>query len=179
VSLGLRVLGGTYFRESVDLFRHSFAGSGARLRDEFSGPLICIRWSGGPLSSLTLAVPLSLSHPFGRRPPPSLPLFHSCSLPSPFLPPFSIAAAPHHTPTLAAPTIFPSLRCSPLRFDLLRVGTSLRLENWWEEEEKRKGITQGDIVVIFVFVLQFIWLSVHLGGLVEVLSRFLVAGGHQ
>jgi hypothetical protein len=53
------------------------------------------------------------------------------------------------------------------------------LENWWEEEEKRKGITQGDIVVIFVFVLQFIWLSVHLGGLVEVLSRFLVAGGHQ
>jgi hypothetical protein len=63
--------------------------------------------------------------------------------------------------------------------DLLRVGASLQLENWWEEEEMREGRTQGDLVVIFVFVLQFIWLSVHLGELVEVLSRFLVVGGQQ
>jgi hypothetical protein len=63
--------------------------------------------------------------------------------------------------------------------DLLRVGASLRLENWWKEEEKREVRTQGDLVVIFVFVLQFIWLSVHLGELVEVLSRFLVAGRQQ
>jgi hypothetical protein len=35
--------------------------------------------------------------------------------------------------------------------DLLRVGASLRLENWWEEEEKREGRTQGDLVVIFIF----------------------------
>jgi hypothetical protein len=63
--------------------------------------------------------------------------------------------------------------------DLLRVDASLRLENCWEEEEKREGRTQDDIVVISVFVLQFIWLSIHLGELVEVLSRFLVAGGQQ
>jgi hypothetical protein len=68
---------------------------------------------------------------------------------------------------------------APLRLDLLRVGASLQLENWWEEEEMREGRTQGDLVVIFVFVLQFIWLSVHLGELVEVLSRFLVVGGQQ
>jgi hypothetical protein len=34
--------------------------------------------------------------------------------------------------------------------DLLRVGGSLRLENWWEEEENKEGRTQGDLVVIFV-----------------------------
>jgi hypothetical protein len=53
------------------------------------------------------------------------------------------------------------------------------LENWWEEEEKREGRYQGNLVVIFVFVLQFIWLSIHLGELVAVLSRFLVVGGQQ
>jgi hypothetical protein len=28
------------------------------------------------------------------------------------------------------------------------------LENWWEEEERGEGRTQGDLVFYFVFVLQ-------------------------
>jgi hypothetical protein len=46
--------------------------------------------------------------------------------------------------------------------DLLRVGASIQLEFWWEKEGRREGRTQGDLVVINVLVLQFIWLYVHL-----------------
>jgi hypothetical protein len=63
--------------------------------------------------------------------------------------------------------------------DLLRVGASLQLEFWWEEEGRREERTQGDLLVIFLFVLQFIWLSVHLSDSVEVLSIFLLVDEQQ
>jgi hypothetical protein len=40
--------------------------------------------------------------------------------------------------------------------DLLRVGASLQLKFWWEEEGRKEGRTQGDLVVIILFVLQSI-----------------------
>jgi hypothetical protein len=63
--------------------------------------------------------------------------------------------------------------------DFLRVGASLQLEFWWDEEGRREGRTQGDLVVIYVFVLQFIWLYVHLCDSVEVLSKILLVGKQQ
>jgi hypothetical protein len=75
VQVGFGVLGGTYLKETVDIFWHSFAGAGSFVERVSFGPLILIRWTGGPLSSLTLAAPLSLSPPPCGRPPPSLPLF--------------------------------------------------------------------------------------------------------
>jgi hypothetical protein len=59
--------------------------------------------------------------------------------------------------------------------DLLRVGASFQVENWWEEG-RREGETQGDLEVIYVFVLQFIWLYVYLCESVEVMSRNFVGG---
>ena len=59
--------------------------------------------------------------------------------------------------------------------DLLRVGASFQVEYWWEEG-RREGGTQGDLEVIYVFVLQFIWLYVYLCESVEVLSRIFVGG---
>jgi hypothetical protein len=59
--------------------------------------------------------------------------------------------------------------------DLLRVGASFQVEYWWEEG-RREGGTQGDLEVIYVFVLQFIWLYVYLCKSVEVLSRIFVGG---
>jgi hypothetical protein len=59
------------------------------------GPLIWIRWMGAPLSSPTLATPLSFS-PIGLQPPPpslALLLIGSRPLPSPWLPPPS--RSPH------------------------------------------------------------------------------------
>jgi hypothetical protein len=65
---------------------------------------------------------------------------------------------------------------APPRLDFLRVGAILQLEFWWEEEGRREGRTQGDLVVIFLFVLEFIWSSVHLCDSVEVMSIIFVGG---
>jgi hypothetical protein len=124
---------------------------------------------------------LSLSNP--SRPP--LSHFFVCSS---LL--FPLAAAPSlssfpkflqlpHT-TLAAPPPSPPLQgAAPSHLDFLRVGASLQLEFWWDEEGRREGRTQGDLVVIYVFVLQFIWLYVHLCDSVEVLSKILLVGKQQ
>jgi hypothetical protein len=81
---------------------------------------------GSPLSSPTLANPLSSSptfvvapltiSPLWPSPLSSLPFFHSCSRPSPFLLPSSKAAATrHHTPTLAPHHLpFSKVQPSPL-----------------------------------------------------------------
>jgi apolipoprotein N-acyltransferase len=47
--------------------------------------------------------------------------------------------------------------------------------------KKKRGKEELKVILwlFLYFVLQFIWLSVHLGESVEVLSRFLVAGGQQ
>jgi hypothetical protein len=130
-AIGFGVLGGTYLRETVDLFWHSFAGAGSSVKRVSFGLLIRIRWTEGSLSSLTLAAPSHPPHPLAAAAPSlSSSLSHSCSRPPPSLPPFPIAA-----------TTSPPL-------DLHRVGASLQLENWWEEEERGEGRTQGDLVFI-------------------------------
>jgi hypothetical protein len=127
-------------------------GSGAQMRERVWAIDLDLMDGSPPLLPNPSRPPSHLLPPFGRRPPSSLPFSTLAAAPLPS-PPFlhSSSHAPHHTPTLAAPTIFPSLRCSPLCLDLLRVAASLRLENWWEEEEKREGRTQGDLLVIFLF----------------------------
>jgi hypothetical protein len=46
----------------------------------------------------------------------------------------------------------------------------------WRIGGKKEGGTQGDIEVIYVFVMSFIWLYVYLCESVEVLSRNFVGG---
>jgi hypothetical protein len=72
------------------------------------------------------------------------------SLPHPFA-----AATPSSPSHPSRPQFLPSKVQPPLLLDLLRVGASLHLENWWEEEERGEGRIQGDLVFYFVFVLQF------------------------
>jgi hypothetical protein len=106
-----------------------------------------------------------LSSPFVLQPPPSCPPFGHRTPLSPSPPKF-----------LLPPPSPPLQGAAPPRLDLRRVGASLQLEFWWEEEGRRKGRTQDDLVVVFLFVLQFIWSSVHLCDSVEVLSRIFVGG---
>jgi hypothetical protein len=97
VALGFGASGGIP-QETVDLLAFFHWGRELKWESEF-GPLISIRWMGAlPLLPNPSRPPLLLPngcsrphpfHPFGRRPPPSLPLFPigSRSLPSPWLPP--------------------------------------------------------------------------------------------
>jgi hypothetical protein len=138
-------------------------------------------WSGGgePTSfpPKTLATPPS-SPLVGSRPP-----FFLWSPPCPFPLPSSLypsvcsclphsqalAAAIHFNPSRHPPHLLFS-KCSPSSFGSSSGWCKLQVENWWEEG-RRKGGTQGDLEVIYVFVLKFNWLYVYLCESVEVLSR--------
>jgi hypothetical protein len=102
VPLGFGVLGGTYLRETLDLFFwHSFAGAGSSVERVSFGPLIRIRWTGGPLSSRTLVAPSHPPHPLAVAPSLSSSLPHCCSLPITPNP-----SRPHH---FLLPKVQPSL----------------------------------------------------------------------
>jgi hypothetical protein len=94
MALGFGVSGGIP-QKTIDLLAFFFRwGRELKGESEF-GPLIWIRWMGAPLSSPTLATPLSFS-PIGLQPPPpslALLLIGSRPLPSPWLPPPS--RSPH------------------------------------------------------------------------------------
>jgi hypothetical protein len=118
-------------------------------------------------------------------PPPTLadPLLPLCFAATPSCPSFGhrpslsfspqVLAVAHHT-SLAP--ISSSPRCNPSPLLSPSCWCNLQLEFWWEEEGRRKGRTQVDLVVIFLFVLQFIWSSVHLCDSVDMLSRIFVGG---
>jgi hypothetical protein len=115
-AIGVWSLRGTYLRETVDLFWHSFAGVGSLVERVSFGPLIRIRWTGGSLlsnpSRPLFLPPPTLPTPCGRRPPSS-----STHLQPPPPPPHQ---------TLATPSSSPSLQgASPLLLDLQQVGASL------------------------------------------------------
>jgi hypothetical protein len=113
-------------------------------RESWFGPLISIRWRGAhsspqnpsrPPSSLFwfCSRPLSCS-PFGCRP---LPLLLS---PKNLQPP---SHNPSRRPHLLLSKVQPSPLGSPSSWCKPSIGV------WWEEEGRRKGRTQGDLVVIF------------------------------
>jgi hypothetical protein len=116
--LGFGVLGGTYLRETVDLFLAFFRWVGSSIERVSFGPLIRIQWTKAPplLSNPSHPLPpLTLPTPLWPPPPPSLPLFPILAadplarfLPSPLL-----QLPPSHQ-TLAALTISSSPRCSHL-----------------------------------------------------------------
>jgi hypothetical protein len=145
----------------------AFIRWGRELRGEFG--LWVVDFASSGLEAPLLSNP-SRPHSFAAAPLSPSPIFSlSCSRPFPFS--LSICSRHPSSPSNPSPPQFlPSKVQPPLLLDLLQVGASLQLENWWEEEERGEGIIQGDLVFILYLCCNFIWLSVLLGELVVVLS---------
>jgi hypothetical protein len=159
-SLGFVVLGGNYLRETVDFFGILSLGPGALLREWVLGRWFASVDGRPPLLSNPSCPPLSPSPPpCSRRP---LPLFL----------PFPLLQLPPITPNPSRPHHFllPKVQSPLLPWISIELVQASNWRNWWEEEERDEGRTQGDLVFILYLCCNYILLSVQLGELVVVLS---------